>query len=352
MQLKGTKELLGQKVANRELDSYAVLVSKNGMETFLHSDNVNEDTFFDIASMGKVLVTTPLVLKAASEGVISLDDRISSFYENVPKEKDVTVQQLLTHTSGIVRCPLLPEVAAKGNLAVAEQILENPLAFKPGTNYVYSCNGMILLGFILEKVYGVSLETLFEEKLKQPLGFTRSTFNISVGEPNAAVSYRSESVDGLASPWDDENIRVLGTSAGSGGQFFTMRDLHTFAQAIMEKSEVLYPTCFFELAEKEYTEKTFTEGRGLGWLLVDGRYSQTGKLFEPGSFGHCGHTGTSIFFSRKQNLYVIILTNATRFQSMKNHFTSYDYNVVCKMREELHNAIYLDLVANGLASES
>lgn len=82
------------------------------------------------------------------------------------------------------------------------------------------------------------------------------------------------------------------------------------------------------------------EGRGLGWLIVDGKYNQTGKLFPIGS---CGHTGSSLFFNRKENLYVIILTDAARFANMKNSFKGYDYGVIEKMRENLHNAVYSDL---------
>ena len=76
--------------------------------------------------------------------------------------------------------------------------------------------------------------------------------------------------------------------------------------------------------------------------------NQTGKLFPIGSCGHCGHTGTSLFFNRKENLYVIILTNATRFANMKNDFKGYDYKKKKKMRENLHNAVYSDLSEQGL----
>ena len=103
----------------------------------------------------------------------------------------------------------------------------------------------------------------------------------------------------------------------------------------------------FDLAEKNYTEG-LGEAWGLGWLFVDENYKQTGRLFPIGSFGHCGHTGTSLFFNRKKDLYVIILTNATRFLNMKNNFKGYDYSVIEKMREEIHNEIYKDLNEQGL----
>ena len=71
-------------------------------------------------------------------------------------------------------------------------------------------------------------------------------------------------------------------------------------------------------------------------------------LFPLGSFGHCGHTGCSFFMNREKNMYVIILTNATRFLNMKNNFNGYDYGVIMKMREDIHNEIYKDLQNGGL----
>lgn len=343
MNLYNTERLIKEKLREKYFDSYAVLVSKNGRERVLMSRNVNEDTYFDIASMGKVLVTSTLILNAVGNEKISLDDTLNEFFENVPEEKKaITVKQLLTHTSGIVRCPITPESVAKGNDAVADLIINNPLRFKPGIGYEYSCNGMMLLGYILEKVYKKPLETVFDEKIKKPLGYTRSKFNIDLDEKNAAVCYRTENVDGLAHPWDDENIRILKTSAGAGGQFFTLNDINRFMKAVMKKDPVLYPKKMYDIAEKNYVG-SLGEGWGLGWFIVDENYHQTGKLFPIGSCGHCGHTGTSMFFNRDEDLYVILLTNATRFANMKNNFKGYDYSVIKKLRKDLHNAIYADL---------
>lgn len=343
MNLYNTERLIKEKLREKYFDSYAVLVSKNGRERVLMSRNVDEDTYFDIASMGKVLVTSTLILNAVGNEKISLDDTLNEFFENVPEEKKaITVKQLLTHTSGIVRCPITPESVAKGNDAVADLIINNPLRFKPGIGYEYSCNGMMLLGYILEKVYKKPLETVFDEKIKKPLGYTRSKFNIDLDEKNAAVCYRTENIDGLAHPWDDENIRILKTSAGAGGQFFTLNDINRFMKAVMKKDPVLYPKKMYDIAEKNYVG-SLGEGWGLGWLIVDENYHQTGKLFPIGSCGHCGHTGTSMFFNRDEDLYVILLTNATRFANMKNNFKGYDYSVVKKLRKDLHNAIYADL---------
>ena len=138
MILENTTKLMRDGLDTARFGSYAVLVSLGGTTAFVTSPDVNPDTYFDIASMGKALITAPLILRAVGEGKISLDDTLDKFFvipECPDKEtkKRITITQLLTHTSGIVRIPLSPEAAAKGNDALAEQIIANPLAYTPGT---------------------------------------------------------------------------------------------------------------------------------------------------------------------------------------------------------------------------
>ena len=115
----------------------------------------------------------------------------------------------------------------------------------------------------------------------------------------------------------------------------------------MQKSGKLYPKEIFDLAERDCTGGV-GEPWGLGWLIVDENYHQTGKLFQPGSFGHCGHTGTSMFMNRNKGLYAVVLTNATRFLNMRSDFKGYDYGEIMKMREEIHNAVYCDLYSSQM----
>lgn len=350
MDLEKTQKILKQKMADKEFDTYAIVVHKGEKEWFLHSDNADKDTYFDVASMGKILVTSTLALKAVDEKKLSLGDTLDMFFKKVPSPvENITVKQLLTHTSGIVRCEISDKSVKEGNDAIAVYIMNNPLAFNPGESGQYSCNGMILLGFILEKIYNMPLEKIFEEKIKKTLNYTRSKFNIAVNEPNSAICYRSENVDGFSSPWDDENIRILQTSSGSGGQFFSISDIKKFADAVIKKSELLYSKEIFEQAEKNYVMSEELEGRGLGWLYVNEKYYQKGKLFPVGSFGHTGFTGMSMFFNRNLDMYVIMLTNATRFSAKKHNFKTLDYEGdTCRIRVDLHNAIFEDLTDFGL----
>lgn len=346
MNLKNTKLLLEQKYKNNEFSSYAVLVYKNGEKEIIMSSDVDEYTYFDVASTGKVLVTSTLVLQAIDRGMLKLENTLQEFFTDAPEEKkNITIKQLLTHTSGIVRHQLTEQAAKNGRECIAEEILAYPLAYEPGENYIYSCNGYILLGFILEKIYGKTLEEIYNNNIAEPLGLKRTSFEIDMDEPNAAICYRWQRTSESKHRFDDENIMVLGKASGSGGQQSCLHDIEKFIDAIISKDEKLYSKGIFELAEKNYTPD-YSEGRGLGYLVVDEKYPQTGKLFPIGSFGHCGHCGQSFFMNREQDMYVIILTNATRHANMKNNFNGYDYGEIMSLREDIHNAIFSDLLEN------
>lgn len=343
MNLKNTKLLLEHKLENDVFSSYAVLVYNKGKKQVITSLNVDEYTYFDMASTGKVLVTSTLILQSVDKGFLKLESTLQEFFQDVPKEKkNITIRQLLTHTSGIIRHQLSAHAAEGGIDSIAQEILSHPLAYEPGTNSVYSCNGYILLGFILEKIYGKTLEEIYSVKVAEPLMLKRTSFEIGMDEPNAAICYRWKRTDQTKHRYDDENILVLGKSAGSGGQQSCLHDIEKFMDAIINKNEKLYSKNVFDAAEKNYTPD-YAEGRGLGYLVVDENYKQTGKLFPVGSFGHCGHSGQSFFINREKDLYVIILTNATRHANKKNDFKGYDYGEIKKLREEIHNAIYEDL---------
>lgn len=343
MELNKTKAFMEELKKDDSLDSYAVFFKHGKDKCFISSDNVNCDTYFDVASMGKILITATLILRAIGEGKLSVDDTLDMFFNDVPSDrKNITVKQLLTHTSGIVRCEISREIADKGNDAIAKYIIDNPLAYKPGEGKMYSCNAYILLGFIVEKVFKMPLDEAFYTYTKKTLNLTKSCFNIDVNEPNAAVSYRRKEVGEYRC--DDENAYSMRGIAGNGAQFWTMADMEKYCDAVMEKSEKLYPSKMYDLAEQSYTGTLGPNANGLGWLIVDERYKQGGNLFSTGSFGHCGHTGTSFFFNREKDMYAVILTNATRHLWIKNNCQyGYDYKVICKMRENIHNKILEDI---------
>ncbi|MBQ8894996.1 MAG: beta-lactamase family protein [Clostridia bacterium] len=346
--LISTEKLLKDDLKNGIFESYALVVGYKDNEWTFTSDDVNLDTYFDAASVGKVFPTSTLALKAISQGKLSLDDTLETFFPYVPNDKkDITVKQLLTHTSGILRSEFPADIAKEGRKSITEYILSQPLAFEPGKYFAYSCNAITLLGFIIEKVFGVSLDEAFRVYIVEPLGLTRSKYNIAIDEENAAICYHKESYTDY--PWDDHNVRAMnGIPAGAGGIFCTAGDLRKFVKAILNKDERLYQKELFDLAEQNHTAAiealpnyVVYGNHGLGYEYVDSKCPQANVLFPAGSVGKEGYTGQSFYCSREKNLYVILLTNATRCTVKRFGYTKYDE--VCLMRTEIHKAIKKDL---------
>lgn len=345
MKLSNTELLMNSYIRKKYCDSYAVLVCRNSEKSLITSENVNEDTYFDIASCGKVMVTSTLILIAIGEGKLSLEDTLDQFFARVPEEKKkITVKQLLTHTSGIIRYEISRETAKEGHDAAAEFILNKPLAYQPGSDYIYSCNGFILLGFILEKIYGKPLTEIFRLKIKEPLGMTRAAFVMPEDEKNRAICHRRDA-DGEF-PADDEITFNMKECVGNGAQFYTISDASKLMDAILEKSKILYPEKLFDLAEKDYTPD-FSLGRGLGYWITDDRTPEMKSLFSEGSFGHHGSTGTNFVIDRKNNQYVILFSNFRRGfeRGMKMEYWSY-MDRFAELRGEIYSAIARDIKAD------
>ena len=347
MKLTRTRKLLEEKSRLNVARTYALIVHTPEDEAFIHSPDVDGDTFFDVASCGKVLHTSTLILNAVGRGLLRLDDRLSRFFPDVPAEKaDVTIQQLLTHSSGIVRFEMPEEAAQMNHDQLAALMLAHPLAYEPGKGMQYSCNGMILLGFILEKLYGKPLDQVVADELAPLLGLTRTRFNIAVDEPNAALCYHQQ--DPGDSRCDDHNIRLMHGVGGSGGSFFSIRDVQKIVDAILRKDPKLYSEDLFSLAEQDYTPDGY-EGRGLGYRMADSRIPEIGCLFPDGSFGHDGWTGQCFYIHRASGMYVILMSNCMRCCYENRGFAPGNYyDDVKAYRAEVHNAIYADLKEEGL----
>ena len=343
-----TEKLLRDKIADASVTSYALLIGYGDDEWCFTTDNVDLDTYFDAASIGKVFPTTTLILKAIDEGRISLDDKIDRFFPNVPEDKkNITVKHLLTHTSGMLRKPFPDNVAERGRESIVEFILSVPLSHPIGSKYAYCCTGIILLGFIVEWAFGMTLDVAFERLLCKPLGLTRSRYNLPPDEPNAINCNHDLRVCDIRR--DDYNVqRMNGIPAGPGGNYCTAGDLRKFVKAVMRRDERLYSREIFDISEKNYTEGLDVEdvARGienhaLGYTYVNKNCPQACDLFPDGSLGHDGWTGQCFYFNRDMGLYVIFLTDANRC-TVKKYGESH-YDEVRALRAEMHRAIKKDL---------
>ena len=336
--LQQTKQTLKMLRENQRLDRYALLVRHGDEKTVICSEYVDLDTCFEVASLTKVTVTAPLALMAVREGKLRLDERLGDIFPDLTEMADATVFQLMTHSSGIGGVPFSFDLTDQGSFHVATKICQSKPSYQPGTAVEYSCMGFITLGAILEQRYGMKLDKLFEEKIVKPLGLTRSRFCMPLGEKNTAVCYRRE-FDRLYAV-DDENAYFMRGVSGNAGAFWSIDDLFILAEAIWNKT--LYGSELADLAEQGYTEG-MAQNRGLGYLMIDENDPLSGGLFTKGSFGHCGYTGTSMFFNREKQVYVLLLTNCARFAYREAPNHEHVRGRALEVRSSVHAAIKEDL---------
>lgn len=284
------------------------------------------DTIYDCASLTKVVVTTTLALSLVERGRISLDDRVADwvpeFLDLAPQgaagerperrvREGIAVRHLLTHTSGMAAWAPLYE-RAKGPDEILKALCREPLATEPEADVIYSCLGYILLGTLIEREEGATLDRLAEREIFAPLGMSASGFNPDPALLGRIAPTEKEGERVIHGVVHDENARARGGVSGNAGLFSTASDLSRFAQSIMRlrrgRSAGILSSVAVQAATRNYTSG-LSEPRGLGWQLRSKTKSSCGDLFGPESFGHTGFTGTSLWIDPDQDLFVVLLTN-------------------------------------------
>ena len=297
--------------------------------------DLNEHTLFDMASVTKIVATTSVCLIAIDRGLISINDKILKFFDCPEDKKDLTVFHLLTHTMGTGHKSLNKEGINYDN--VQDVILNIPLDRPIGSDVFYSCPAFILLGKILEKVFGKRLDLLFKELVANPLEMNESSF-LPDKSKQIVNSNREECERGVV---NDYNCKYLGGVAGNAGLFSNIADMTKFAKMLINKGAPIITRETFLEAAKNHTEG-MTSPRGLGFVYVDKDYPLVGNLMPVGSIGHGGHTGQSIFVDPASSLYVIALTDST-ISTIKTEPDYYYYEKTKEIRIAMYNAIKKDL---------
>ena len=267
------------------------------------------DTIFDVASLTKVVATTPLVMMLVEEGRIRLTDPVASFIPEFAKygKNRVTVRDLLTHMSGL-RPDLDLADSWTGHDEAIRLATEEVLTDPPGRRFVYSDINFFLLGEIVSRVTGKPLETVVRDRLFQPLGMNDTMFL-----PAKALEPRIAPTEGLRGVVHDPTARRMGGVAGHAGVFSTADDLTRFARMMTGEGALGAVRVLSPLTVARMTSPATPAGeanvRGLGWDIDSSYSANRGEFMPAGSYGHTGFTGTSIWIDPATGLYVIFLSN-------------------------------------------
>jgi CubicO group peptidase (beta-lactamase class C family) len=295
------------------------------------------DTIYDLASLTKVLVTGLLTARLVQGGELSVESKVSGFLDEFD-ESEITVREILTHTSGLPPWrPLYLEVE-RGTLPtgrVSAFIADLPLA---DSAVEYSDLGFVVLQKMVEKALEKPLNEAFYLEAAEALGLRETSFNppsewrdrIAASEkgneyerqmcieqgylakdpvataPGSDV-FRNQTIWGEV---HDGNAYFMGGVAGHAGLFSNAEEVFKIAQQFLPNSTTLLKPETCELFRTNYTPE-MNEDRSFAFQLASTPDSTAGTKMSPQSFGHNGFTGTSLWIDPVKERIFILLTNRT-----------------------------------------
>jgi CubicO group peptidase (beta-lactamase class C family) len=267
--------------------------------------NNTPQTRFYIGSLTKQ-ITAAAVLILHNRGEFELSDSACDYIPDCPDHWDeITVHQLLTHTSGL---PEIASVYADRNLRdveysideVVRWFMETPLDFPPGDHFAYSNTGYLVLGYLIEEVSGQSYDAFLQQEIFDPLGMNDSGYLRD--ESNLATGYRWY---GQTAGWVNETL-----ASSAGGLYSTAEDLFRWVRGI--QNGTIIPQALFD--QMLTTQVTFDDyafapqyenlGYGYAWF--------TGTRFDQNVAGHGGsYEGfrALIEYYPDEDVTIIVLTN-------------------------------------------
>ncbi len=290
---------------------------------------LSEDTWFDLASLTKVMATLPSLLVLAATGQISFLDPIRRFFPEWDVRWDrVTLRHLMTHTGGLV-----PHrdyyINLQGVEAYLAAIQVEPWDADPGTRVSYSDLGFITLGAVVERVSGRSLDSFVEEAVMAPLGIREAAFRPGSAGAASFAATELEKGQAIVGVVHDENARAIGGVAGHAGLFGTLDAVSRYAMSWCDDAQ-----SFLSPAVREAALRLHTEGlngrRGLGWVLLGDSYDVAGDFWPSTGAGHTGFTGTSLQFDPLSGIWAVLLTNRVHFGRGTN---------INPLRRAFHNVV-------------
>jgi len=307
------------------------------------------DTIYDCASLTKPLVTALLVVRFAERGVLDLNAPVARYLNEFNHEdvREITLTQLLTHTSGLPNWrPLYLEAQTRADVpaAIARVLLEAQPP-RASREVIYSDLNYVLLGFVLESVIGDRLDRLATREIFEPLHLERTMFNpppellreIAATEHGQEFELANAIADTKTRNWGDTatlasspyrhaglsqarwrkdviwgevhdgNANFMGGVAGHAGLFSTAREAFRMANQFLPGSDLLKPESL-NLFTGNLTPGCGTS-RSIAWILAETPDCSAGPALPPTALGHNGFTGTSIWMDPKKRRVFVLLTN-------------------------------------------
>src|SRR5262245_43485626 len=281
----------------------------------LQPENVamTPDTVFDMASITKPVATATSVFVLVEQGKLRPSEKVASYWPEFAanKKDEVTVEHLLLHTSGLTADNALADYK-DGKAGAMKKVAALSLEAEPGTRFRYSDVGFIVLGELIERVSGLSVNEFARKHVFEPLKMADTGYL-----PADKVKARCAPTTQRDSRWligevHDPRSAAMGGVAGHAGLFGTAADLARYARMLLHEGELDGARVLSPLSVRLLTTPVPVPGgkRSRGWDVDTSYSAPRGELFPRGEgFGHTGFTGTSIWIDPPSQTAVIVLTN-------------------------------------------
>lgn len=307
-------------------------VESTGLADVAAQRPMTPDTLFWIASMTKP-ITGAAVLMLQDDGKLKVSDPVAKYlpeFANLKtpsgKPANLTITQILTHTSGLSEASGPAQKGAKTLADLVPIWLAAPMQFEPGEKWKYCQSGINAAGRIVEVVSGMSFDAFLQQRLFDPLGMKDTTFYPTEAQRVRLVTAYAKNKDtGALDPVPPREF-YEGTRnrppQGNGGLFSTPRDYARFVQMLLAGGTLdgrLYlsadalkflatpqtpdtmPVGFFQ------NEHGTKYGWGLGTSILRTPHEGVAAMLSPGTFGHGGAWGTQAWVDPVKGVAYVLM---------------------------------------------
>lgn len=273
-----------------------------------------DSTIWDLASLTKIVSTMSSAMRLVDERKLDLDAPVSRYLPRFAGglKQRVTVRMLLDHTSGLRSyVPFYQETRRRAR--AIDLLYAQPLAHTPGDTAVYSDLNALLLGLVVEKVAGMSIDRFADREVFSPLEMRETLFKPPRKLRQRIAPSGMWRGHPVAGEVNDQNAVAFGGVAGHAGVFGTASDLARYARVWLHNG--MGPEgrwVRFETMAVFLSRGSNTGSRLLGWDTrerLPGEFSVFGDLTSDATFGHTGFTGTLLWIDPPRDLFLVFLTN-------------------------------------------
>ncbi len=318
--------IINDAIAQQQIPGAVVVIGHDGQVVYRKAygsraidpqrEAMTLDTVFDCASLTKVVATITAIMQLWEQGKFRMNDQVAKYLPEFGQngKQDITIRQLLVHYSGLPEdLDLIKKWEGKDTgYHMAFEIVPDRA---PGSAFVYSDINFQVLGALVERLSGESLDAYAATHIFEPLGMKETRYLPPLSwEPRIAPTEEDENHHMLRGVVHDPTARRMGGVAGHAGLFSTADDMAVFAQALLDGGRGILTSATVAKMTAPQQPVNGTAVRGFGWDIDSPFSTNRGELLPVGGYGHTGFTGTSLWIDPATKTYIVLMTNAVHIK--------------------------------------